>query len=826
MNQPTTNTITRILKVIAELIPIVLAFLVAMVFSRFFEWGLLAYYHGTEMLTSSYLLISVVRDMQITLLAVLPLGLIYLGLKKILPGYRYFFISILIVVAAIVNGALISYFSSTLIPLGPEFWAYSTKEMTDTVWAADRFSFWGLLLSLMAVGVLFGTIRKMVAISIPQRRYKSLFLGLLPVPVLFFGLSLWTSIGTEKNVSQYSTNKLAYFISHSMNFTALSSPEWEPDNDVSSQGYPFLHKASDEDVLGSYFKDISNPPNIVFLIVESLGGEFVGKEGKWSGFTPYLDSLSANGLYWENGLSLSGRTFGMMPSLFGSLPPARNGFMEVGPDYPNHLTLMSLLNEKGYNTSYYSGFNTYFDKLNYFLDYQGIDFLLNKQNIEEQFDIQQEELNQNYWGYDDKSMFNIASTILDTVDAYPRLEIYHTLQSHSPFTVPDNERYAKKFDGLINEIEASEKQRNAFQRYRSELTTLLYTDEAIKEFMQSYKKRDQYENTIFVITGDHWLIPVPQSSQISRYHVPIIIHSPLLKKPVHFESVNTHANIIPSILTFLSSNTELGFPDSVHWMGGTMDTVQSFRNIHSLPLMKNKNQLTDYIDGQYYLSGNNLFRLTENLGLKAASDEKELRRLQGKLSLFKKKSKYAISNNKLYPETQKKMPDKYDLIARYDTLFHRIDKNKKTVDEQFELARQFAFNQRYEPARAIGERLLLQNPGYHDVRLLVARTYAWEQSYEKAREKIKQVISRDSTYRDAYNALFDTEYWSGNYQTALEVINKGLEYHSEDAQFLKNKIWVLVRLDKSSQAEKVFQKLKDKHPAYDKLDKVKQYIAN
>ena len=130
-------------------------------------------------------------------------------------------------------------------------------------------------------------------------------------------------------------------------------------------------------------------PNIVFIIVESLGGEFAGNGNQWSGFTPFLDSIIEKSLYWKNGLSLSGRTFGIMPSLLGSLPPGRQGFMSEGPVYPDHLTLISILKDQGYHTSHFSGFDTYFD---------------------------------------DKTMLRVAAHIRDTVSTFPQLPMISSLR--------------------------------------------------------------------------------------------------------------------------------------------------------------------------------------------------------------------------------------------------------------------------------------------------------------------------------------------------------------------------------------------------------------
>ena len=70
-------------------------------------------------------------------------------------------------------------------------------------------------------------------------------------------------------------------------------------------------------------------PNLVFLVMEGFGHAYTSPKGYIGNFTPYLDSLSSKGLYWENSLSSAGRTFGALPSLTGSLPFGKNGFLEI-----------------------------------------------------------------------------------------------------------------------------------------------------------------------------------------------------------------------------------------------------------------------------------------------------------------------------------------------------------------------------------------------------------------------------------------------------------------------------------------------------------------
>ena len=555
-----------------EYAPVLAALLTAGFVVRGIEFVLVSYRHGMGMFSLGDLVIAALADLQLIVLVSLPVYILFVLMRQTGAFVRKFTVAVIIGSIGAAGVLLAFYFSATLMPLGPEFWAYSTQEMADTVIAAESNLIFKLLAFLLLIALLIWTLfHLMEYISWSSGKVRH---GVIVTVLGITGLGSIVSILAGGNPpGQLSSNKLSHFITAGLALSNQTAVAYEP---IKNSEYPFLKRSEQKDVLGPFFRDLSEPPNIVFILVESLGGEFVGRNAKWGGFAPFIDSLAANGLYWENGLSMSGRTFGMVPSLLGSLPPGRNGFMDLGPDYPVHSSIIRMLKEQGYYTSYYSGYNTYFDGLNFFLDYQGTDFVVNKEWISNRFGSR---LNTeaNYWGFDDKTLFEIAELVADTAKAEPRLEIYHTLQSHSPFTVPDENGYAQKFNTRLNTLSVPTSAKESFVRYKSELTTLLYTDDALRSFMDSYKTRESYSNTIFIITGDHWLIPVPQTSQISRYHVPIVIYSDLIKEPVQFESVNTHANIAPALTTFLRENANLAMPDSVHWIGQTMDTSRTFQ---------------------------------------------------------------------------------------------------------------------------------------------------------------------------------------------------------------------------------------------------------
>ena len=139
--------------------------------------------------------------------------------------------------------------------------------------------------------------------------------------------------------------------------------------------YPLYRAFPYEDVLGRFFKCTGEKPNLVFIIVEGLGRDFTGEGAIYGGFTPFIDSLMQRSLYWENFLSTAGRTFNVLPSEFGSLPYATNGFMELGGQMPAHQTLISILKQQGYYANFFYGGHSNFDLQDVFLERQGTDFI-------------------------------------------------------------------------------------------------------------------------------------------------------------------------------------------------------------------------------------------------------------------------------------------------------------------------------------------------------------------------------------------------------------------------------------------------------------------
>ena len=67
--------------------------------------------------------------------------------------------------------------------------------------------------------------------------------------------------------------------------------------------------------------------------------------------------------------------------------------------------------------------------------------------------------------------------------------------------------------------------------------------------------------------------------------------------------------------------------------------------------MRNKNQLVDYISGEYVLADNQLYRLFDNMGLEPVTDVSMKEKLQSEFETYKNSNRYATGNNRIIPDS-------------------------------------------------------------------------------------------------------------------------------------------------------------------------------
>jgi len=326
-------------------------------------------------------------------------------------------------------------------------------------------------------------------------------------------------------------------------------------------------------------------------------------------------------------------------------------------------------------------------------------------------------------------------------------------------------------EGILNS--KSYIDRNKFKDYKDIFASLLYTDNYLQKFMQDYSKKPEFANTIFIITGDHRLIPVPQKENLSRFHVPFYIYSPMLKKTARFKSISSHNDVAPSLVSFLTNNYKIPKLKTSSWIGQGLDTVRQFRNIHTIPLMRYKGSVNDYVYKNYFYSDGNLFEINADFNRIETNDSDMLKTITASLNDFKKLNAYLTTKNKITATTSKFNKPEFDFTNEETLYIKNVTKNM-VPDQIFLLARELAFNKEYKKSRLLCNYILNKIPNYGDVRTLKGRTLAWEGDYRNAEIELLEVINKTPFYEDGYVALMDIYFWSDQNNKAVKIGKKAL----------------------------------------------------
>ncbi len=411
---------------------------------------------------------------------------------------------------------------------------------------------------------------------------------------------------------------------------------------ISAQ-FPLLRYRDTCDVLSPFFSSFDRKPNLVFIIIESLGRNYSGPDALYGSFTPFLDSLAQNSLYWYNFLATSGRTFGVLPSIFASVPYGEKGFNELCDSFPNHSSLLRNLKHNGYFISFFYGGWSNFDNMASFLEYNHADYIINvfpkryKKMGNEQFS----------WGYDDRTLFNHSLNVLDSFPPKPRVDIYLTLSNHNPWNYSEIGKYEKKLDQYFAahpELLAKQTTYYIKKRY----ATVLYTDDVLRHFFDAYKKRPEYENTIFIITGDHGL-SYDINFALKKFHVPLIIYSPKLKRSAVFKGVCSHLDIAPSLEQMLKKKARLNIPSWTCYLGSYLDTSNIFRIKSLFSFIWENKTYPDVLMDNLYLNKDSLFTVSDNFVQKSIVNPTITEEMKHKRTSITSVHKMLPKQNKLLP---------------------------------------------------------------------------------------------------------------------------------------------------------------------------------
>ena len=540
------------------------------------------------------------------------------------------------------------YRASTGILMGKELIFRPLWETLHTIKSAVNI--W-MLIGVAALLIAYVTI----SLRLAKKSISKLWVFVVTIVVLA-SIPLFFTVNINKDKAV--VNKTMYFIRECMKKTdvfadveiSLTKTDYNsavvekylkmfPERQVIDKEYPLEREDDVANVLGPYFKKSDRKPNVMIIIVESLGSDLFGINPEGVSFTPYLDSLSEHSLLWVNCMATTPRSFGAVPAITGSVPHGLKGF-QFG-DIPSHNSLFTILADNGYKTNAFYAGNFSFDRIYDYLVAQNIDYM--SPFYQDFRKDKSKDRDGTYWGYHDDVMFQKSLKIIEKRDADQlNLDLFVTISQHEDLQLYDKNRQKRFYD----EAEALHPQ----QSLLGKMAATLYTDDAIRRFINGYNKNVDADNTIFIITGDHSM-NLDDSNPLDAFHVPLIIWSPLLEKPAQFDAMVSHNDITPSVLALLHENFGIKTPKTVSWVSDGLDTVSGFHSNIKNYFLHYSRELKDFVWGDYYYTMADevhpLARIVDGVKIEPFDNQSLSGDLNDKFKTMVYVDNYAYSNNKL-----------------------------------------------------------------------------------------------------------------------------------------------------------------------------------
>ena len=274
--------------------------------------------------------------------------------------------------------------------------------------------------------------------------------------------------------------------------------------------------------------------NVVVILMESMAGHSVGALGAPGNITPYLDKLSKEGLLFDRFFSNGTHTHqGMFATMacFPNLPGFE--YLMQTPEGSHKLSgLPQVLSARDYDDVYVYNGDFAWDNQSGFFSNQGMTNFVGRN------DFVNPVFSDPTWGVSDQDMFDRGLQELKAREnGKPFYALLQTLSNHTPYALPTPLPVERVTDrGSLNE----------------HLTAMRYSDWALGQFFEKARKEKYFNETLFVIVGDHGFGNERQITEmdLGRFNVPMLMIAPGIQQKfgARDHTVGTQIDIVPTIM--------------------------------------------------------------------------------------------------------------------------------------------------------------------------------------------------------------------------------------------------------------------------------------
>ena len=274
--------------------------------------------------------------------------------------------------------------------------------------------------------------------------------------------------------------------------------------------------------------------NVMVIILESFSREHIGilnhslENGRYQGFTPFMDSLIRNGLYFDafaNGkTSIQG-----IPAVLSGIPSLMNeSFIQSNYTTGKFHSIASLLKPKGYTSAFFHGGTNGTMGFDSYCRMTGFDHYYGRSEYGNEKDYDGK------WGIRDEEFMQFTAREVNKLKP-PFVAALFSLSSHHPYFVPG--KYANVFRKGKLPIQQS----------------IMYADHALGEFFHTIRHQSWYKNTLFIITADHTSEGYSPYylSNVGQYAIPLLFYMPGSELKGMSDVIAQQTDILPTVMSYL-----------------------------------------------------------------------------------------------------------------------------------------------------------------------------------------------------------------------------------------------------------------------------------
>jgi len=274
--------------------------------------------------------------------------------------------------------------------------------------------------------------------------------------------------------------------------------------------------------------------NVVVILMESFAGHFVGALGGRGNITPYFDELAKEGLLFDRFFSNGTHTHQGMFATMACFPnlPSFEYLMRTPEGSHKFSGLPQLLSPRGFDNLYVYNGNFQWDNQSGFFSNQGMTNFIGREDFVDPVFMDPT------WGVSDQDMFDRAAVELAKLPTdKPYYALLQTLSNHTPYALPK--------DLPVEPV-------TGFGYTDEHLTAMRYADWALGQFFEKARKLPSFNETLFVIVGDHGFGSDQQLTEMDlfRFNVPLLLIAPGIQEKFGTldHTVGTQVDIVPTIM--------------------------------------------------------------------------------------------------------------------------------------------------------------------------------------------------------------------------------------------------------------------------------------